>query len=401
MFTDKFKKYKKALVFGTGGGNDIISSIIPALHLQKLGIQTDIGGVLSPVANHSFDKKEERPINEINNVKRIVETPYILTGSFHDRFCDSTQIKEIGLVDNFIPDIIKKENLNINKFYNFSFKYGTAKLLRMLNSLIKKENYDLVIGVDVGGDILANGVEHESAISPIMDLSSLFILGNLDVDTYLVEYGLCTDGELTPHSIDIILDELKEKNLIVKESQLKYEDKEVKVLESVYNQIKEFRKGNTNRMTLASLQSDEDIYEDYKFRSRIGDKVWYLDRKVHLPYKYKGKTLLIDAKKFYQERKHVSIGYKRPFEFWEFLKKNYPFWNTEMDYFFVKNEWVINENCNSNVNSFLLTPSTFFDEKVRKEIILYGIQNVRNCIILKQDSHYLLDNDFDFNVKLI
>jgi len=75
MFPNSFKKYKKAFVFGTGGGNDIVSAHIPALHLNKLGVKTNIGGVLSPAATHLFNSSEEDIINKVHNVKRYIKTP--------------------------------------------------------------------------------------------------------------------------------------------------------------------------------------------------------------------------------------------------------------------------------------------------------------------------------------
>lgn len=58
IFTEEIKKYKKVFVFGTGGGNDILSAIIPAL--QLLGLQVDIGGVLSPAATHTYSIKKTK-----------------------------------------------------------------------------------------------------------------------------------------------------------------------------------------------------------------------------------------------------------------------------------------------------------------------------------------------------
>jgi hypothetical protein len=364
MFIEKFKKYKKALVIGTGGGNDIISAIIPALYLQKLGIETSVSGVLSPVANHTYKGINEKTINKIQEVKRYVETP------------EGT--KEIGLVDNFIPYLMK--DYNITDFFNFSFKFGLNRLLEDINELIEKEGYDLVVGVDVGGDILSNGDKDETTISPIMDLSTLFILGNLRVDSYIVEYGLGTDGELNKFSIDKILKELKDKNLILKEHTLKQSDEEVCVLENIYNSIKHIRKGNTNRMTIATLKANEDIKETYKFRCQIGSEKWNLEREVFLPLEYKGKCILIDAKKFYNQRKHIVINYDKPFEYWKFIKENYPHWNTEMDFFYSEGK-------------FLLTPSLFFDNKLRCKIINYGLLNIDGPVImLKNDKIFLRGN---------
>ena len=132
MFSDKYKKYKKAFVFGTGGGNDILSAIIPALRLNKLGVKTDIGGVLSPAAFHTFDGKNEQVINEVYNVKRYIKT---LSG---DKFID--------LIDNYLPEATKKLGLD--------YKFSTERVIGKSRSedieelkKIQKECFEKIISL--------------------------------------------------------------------------------------------------------------------------------------------------------------------------------------------------------------------------------------------------------------
>jgi hypothetical protein len=87
MFEDFKGKYHKALVIGTGGGNDIVSAIIPVLYLKEQGIQADIAGILSPAAIHTFgkDRTIERVINDVDDsVERIIPSRNPFRISFID-----------------------------------------------------------------------------------------------------------------------------------------------------------------------------------------------------------------------------------------------------------------------------------------------------------------------------
>ena len=85
MFDERVEGYKKALVIGTGGGNDIVSTLLPAQYLQIRGIQTDIAGILSPAAVHEFNGNLENVVNVIEgNIKRTILAPEEFSISFID-----------------------------------------------------------------------------------------------------------------------------------------------------------------------------------------------------------------------------------------------------------------------------------------------------------------------------
>jgi len=143
MFSKEMSQYRKALVFGTGGGNDIVSAILPALYLQDYGIKTDIGGILSPAAVHTFNGGIERVVNRLEGDIR--------------RYIPAKEPVPLSFLDSMLPKF--GPALNIANFYDFSVRYGTSALADGLGTLIKENSYDLVVAVDVGGDILARGAQ--------------------------------------------------------------------------------------------------------------------------------------------------------------------------------------------------------------------------------------------------
>jgi len=349
MFTENFKYYKKAFVFGTGGGNDILSAIIPALHLKKLGVSVDIGGVLSPAAIHTFDGVDEKVINKIKNVNRYINT--------------ENGLKSIDLIDNYIPDATKSI-LPDSKFYDISFKFGTDKLVEDFNNFIYDNGYDLVVAVDVGGDILGTSADTH-LLSPMMDFTSLYLLRHLKVNNFLVEFGIGTDGELRPGRIKDILKELD--SVLLHSMTLKKEDEEVVAFEKLFDNIKHIRQGHTNVMTLETLNTDEDIITEYRHRTQIGDKKWFHKFMVILKKEYHGKVWLFDGKSLSTMRTETAFSYKTSHEQMMRLKELCPYWKTEMDMFEVD-------------DVFYLTPSLMIDGDTRNEIIEYGKNNITKKI---------------------
>ena len=346
MFTKKFKKYKKAFVFGTGGGNDIVSAIIPALHLQKMKIKVDIGGVLSPAAIHTFDGNDEKVINKIKNVKRFINT--------------KNGLKSIDLIDNYLPDVTKK--ILDSDFYDISFRFGTEKLVEEFNTFMSENNYDLVVAVDVGGDILGNASDPH-LLSTMMDFTSLYLLRKIKVDNYLIEFGIGTDGELRPGRIKDILKEISP--ITYHTSTLHKKDLEVIAFENIFNNIKHIRQGHTNVMTLQTLNTDEDIITEYRHRTQVDDKIWYHKFMVILKKEYHGKVWLIDGQLLSELRYETAFAYKTPEEQLMKLKKICPYWKTEMDMF-------------ETNGLFNLTPSLMIDVEQRNEIIKYVKLNYKN-----------------------
>ncbi len=326
MFSKHFSnKYNKALLLGTWWWNDIVSTIIIALDLQKQGIQTDIAWVLSPWAIHYFDGQKEQPINRIQGEVR--------------RFINSRSLKEISFVDWFLPAIAAKHGVNIANYYDLSTRFWTKKLSDELNKLIAQNQYDLLLDVDVGWDILARSKEDDTLLSPIMDFTSLNLLKTLNIDNYLIEFGLLTDGELRAQWVKQILEELNEKWLLLDQWNISLEDDNIQTFIKIFDEIKKIRAWHTWVITLQTLQkiwSYLDLITQYRFRSQIWKKIWHTSFDVNIPHEYFGKTYLIDWKKFALDRSETAFDYQNTLDQYIRLKSMQKNRKTEMDLFYLR-----------------------------------------------------------------
>lgn len=78
---------------------------------------------------------------------------------------------------------------------------GPRRLVEDLEQACEVLGIDLLIGVDVGGDVLAEG--HEPGLrSPVIDSIGLIVLDKTRVDSCLGMFGYGTDGELTLDEIE-------------------------------------------------------------------------------------------------------------------------------------------------------------------------------------------------------
>jgi hypothetical protein len=370
MFDRRIDRYSSALVIGTGGGNDIVSTLIPAQHLHRRGIKTDIAGVLSPAAVHRFNGNLEKVVNTIDgNVERVIPAPEVIPISF---------------VDGSLPIFARNCGIEIDSFYDFSIRYGTSRLVEGVNELIEQRGYDLVVAVDVGGDILARGNEDNTLLSPVMDFTSLYLMGQIDIDVLLLEFGLGTDGELRPAGMEQILNGLRRDDLMLYESSITAQDAEVRKFREIFDNVRKIRAGHTGVMTLETLdtKSSKDIITEYKFKSQIGRKKWYTPFEVVLSNQYAGRTYLVDGKGLAEQRTQTAFPYENSLHQYVKLKGICPEWKTEMDLFYLwdGDNWTSPNNQKHSL--FLLTPSTSIPSDERREIIQYGIQHSNSDMVL-------------------
>ena len=182
-----FRKYSKALVIGAGSGRDIASSVLITEKLREQGVKVDLAGFLTQWALHEFDNELEKPVNKLSDkqTRKFIATK-----------------ENVSLDSYFEPELIEinqELGLGIRDIYLFSLYYGTERLKIELEGLVARKSYDLIVVVDVGGDILARGKDLSSVFTPIVDLSCLEILSRMktNADKYLTVVAPGVDGELT------------------------------------------------------------------------------------------------------------------------------------------------------------------------------------------------------------
>jgi hypothetical protein len=343
MFPDL--PYRNALLIGTGGGNDIASAVMAATYLHRQGIKTDVAGVLNPAAMHYFPEAEQ-PLNKLHAGAR--------------RYIPSRKPKQLAFVDAALPALVKKLELPID-LYEISFRHGTDAAIAAVAKLAKQQGYDLVMGVDVGGDILAR-TSDTMVLSPLMDFSTLHLLQQLPahapVKTLLMEYGYGTDGELRPQGMGEILEELRA-GALLHEGTISSSDPEVGYLRFIYDDIKKIRAGNTVGRTLQTLDASADIHAQHIIKAQIGRRKWESALDVCMPKEYFGKTYLIDPLGL---KRDTAFSYPTYLEQYIKLQGFFP-WKTELDLYYTGTPDFLVQ---------LITPSALFPAEMREEMVAVG-----------------------------
>lgn len=350
--------YKNPLIVGTGGGNDIVSSVVVLSDFVFSGRNADIAGVCSPAAVHFYGGNEEAPVNIVSSSAK--------------RFINSRLPKEIPFIDAKLPELLQAQGW-VAKVYNLSCRYGTAALVDGLNKLISANKYDSVIAVDVGGDILARGKKDPTILSPLMDFTALYVVSQLSVPSTLVEFGLQTDGELRPQGCAEILAELSNNGILQGTFRLPEGDSALCIFKRIYSEIERIRHGHTAHMFFQTLAAKDDIHTEYKFRLQAGDKKWHYAFPLVLESKYFGKGFVFDLKKLADSRA-LAFPYESSLE--QYIKtKQIVDCKTELDLHYV---WC-DDVC---LWLGLLCPQ--IDGSMRSEILSAGLErrDLYDCALL-------------------
>jgi len=173
---------KRALVFGIGGGGDVVGAVPTSRYLRTLGLETLVGG-LTWERYVNDPEPGPRRIGEIENIKALSETAGLANAG--------TRTKGgVRFTESAVAEVLGEEVLllDLNK--------GVQGAVTGLKEAMETLGIDLFVGVDVGGDVLAEGTEEELH-SMLADSMSLAVMVNLDVPVVLGVLGCCTDGELS------------------------------------------------------------------------------------------------------------------------------------------------------------------------------------------------------------
>lgn len=180
-------KGNRILLLGTGGGSDIFSCLLVAKMLSRYNpnIKIDLGGMLSPAAVHTYNHRYvENPVTQFWN-------DTVITRNLEDK--NNT---EISFIDNVLPRAIESMGLGgiVDLKIHLSCKYGTERLTYALRDWCNLHQYDYILGVDVGGDILLKR-DSKTVLSPVMDWTCLYVMKNQKIPSFVLEFGYGLDGE--------------------------------------------------------------------------------------------------------------------------------------------------------------------------------------------------------------
>ncbi len=176
------KESSYALVLGVGGGGDVVGTIPTSRYLRWLGLRTLIGG-LTWERYVNDPEPGPRKMEEIVEIERISETVGLANAK-------TRTTKGIRFTESAVAEVLGERTVLVDP------NQGVQGVIAGLNEAIEKLGIDLFVGIDVGGDVLADGSE-EGLKSMLADSMMLAAMVNLKVPAVLGVLGCCTDGELS------------------------------------------------------------------------------------------------------------------------------------------------------------------------------------------------------------
>lgn len=193
---DIIRVSKHALVIGVGGGGDVVGALATARFLEFCGLQFTLGG-LSWERNVYDPIPGPRKLTETKNVRAL--HPYAWLANPESQTSTGVPFAEARMAA-----VIKQDVLLVD------INGGVQGVIDGLEVAIKELHTDLLVGLDVGGDSLAQG--HEPGLrSPLADsimLAAFAELAKRDHRTMWGVFGYGSDGELTVDEIEFALSKL-------------------------------------------------------------------------------------------------------------------------------------------------------------------------------------------------
>jgi len=186
----------RALVIGVGGGGDVVGALAAGRFLEFCSLEFVLGGL--SWERYVFDPVPgPRKLCEVENVRVIHE--YAWMANAHSRTTSG-----ISFAESKMAAVQGKEILLID------ISGGVEGVVDGLEAAMKELKSDLLLGLDVGGDSLAQG--HEPGLrSPLADSIMLAAFADLERRgwrTFWGVFGYGSDGELSVDEIELALSDL-------------------------------------------------------------------------------------------------------------------------------------------------------------------------------------------------
>lgn len=180
---------RNILIVGVGGGGDTLGALIVYYRLRALGVEAMLGNVV-------WERFILDPFPGPVPVEHLVNAK-ILGGSV-------ALVNRESYVDRhgyrFKPQIVRAAELLGSETVFLDVSKGEKGLLEAFNILEERLGVEAIIGVDVGGDILASGCEDE-LWSPLADSLSLGALYKTRIPALVAVLAPGADGELSQQSV--------------------------------------------------------------------------------------------------------------------------------------------------------------------------------------------------------
>jgi hypothetical protein len=186
----------RALVVGVGGGGDVVGALATARFLEFCGIEFFLGGlswersVVDPLPG-------PRSLEEVRDVRALHRYAWLANGR-------TQTLTGIRFAESRMAEILGQETLLVD------INGGVKGVVDALTNALSELKADLLVGIDVGGDSLAQGGE-PGLRSPLADsvmLAAYAALEKRGCRALWGVFGYGSDGEVTVEEIEIALNKI-------------------------------------------------------------------------------------------------------------------------------------------------------------------------------------------------
>jgi hypothetical protein len=211
---DALRNAKRPLCLGIGGGGDVVGALATAEHCRiEYGAQPVLGGV-------TWERRPIDPEPGPRAADEIEGARPLPTGAHRERSTPAergpssvllataeTRVRSSGVrfAESRMAELLAEETVLVDA------NHGPAVIAADLTEAAAALGCDLVVFVDVGGDVLAHGDEPGLA-SPLCDsvllAAAVRMAGRPSPKVLGAVFGIGCDGELTPDEVLERLDEL-------------------------------------------------------------------------------------------------------------------------------------------------------------------------------------------------
>ncbi|AGK61863.1 Uncharacterized protein conserved in archaea [Archaeoglobus sulfaticallidus PM70-1] len=197
---------RKAVVFGMGGGGDIVATVPTANLMREFGFEVLHGTIVWD--RYIIDPEPgPRAIEDLENVEIVNDTIAIAS--------EKTRIGEI------IPTVARAGRC-LGKVVALDITKGPKRLAEGLKAFMDENNIAIAVGIDSGGDVLASGFE-SGVRSPLADAISLATLSLIE-NSFIGFFGFGSDGELRIEELLMKVSSLIKENMFLGSVSMSDED---------------------------------------------------------------------------------------------------------------------------------------------------------------------------------
>jgi hypothetical protein len=186
----------RALVLGVGGGGDVVGALACARFLEFCGLEFWLGGLSWERAVYD-PLPGPRRLSEVENARPVHEYAWLANAA-------TRTLSGVYFAESRMAAARNTEVLLVD------INGGTRGVVAAVEAAMQEFKIDLLVGLDVGGDSLAQG--HEAGLrSPLADsimLAAFSEMAERGHRTLWGVFGYGSDGELNVDEIELALSKL-------------------------------------------------------------------------------------------------------------------------------------------------------------------------------------------------